>query len=180
LRIAELGLDLFSRRPIVSNRVERCGRDGGYAAIELQLTRGRATILVVQSPPRFGNGSEASEERKRLLATALPEFLSGRAAPTILVGDFEASMWSPFYRQLMQRANLQDGRQGYGLLFTHRLPGIPGGWLWCPSDHCLYNAGCLSLGTWTGPDFGSEHLPMAAEFDLIAIADAPNATAPRP
>jgi endonuclease/exonuclease/phosphatase (EEP) superfamily protein YafD len=83
-----------------------------------------------------------------------------------IMGDLNASMWSPAYKRMMRRQGLKDAREGHGLVLTQHGHGPVSGLLWRPIDHCLHNDRLAVRNFYAGPDLGSDHLPIVAELCL--------------
>lgn len=82
--------------------------------------------------------------------------------PAVVVGDLNATRWSPVYRRLMDQVELRDAADGSGLTgtwptrlwFTGRI-GI---------DHVLVTPEVCSFNRRLGPDNGSDHLPIVIDL----------------
>lgn len=166
LRIESLTMAVFSRHPVVRTQVHAFGPQRGFATLELQLPRGRVSILAAHASPRHWHGADGFAARTRMLTEGLPDALARLTGPALVVGDLNASMWSPAYKQLIGRTGLRNARHGFGLVNTQHGLSFPGSWLWRPIDHCLYTAQCVAIGLRTGPNLGSDHCPLVVEFDL--------------
>jgi endonuclease/exonuclease/phosphatase (EEP) superfamily protein YafD len=83
--------------------------------------------------------------------------------PTIVLGDLNLSMWSPYYRQLVQTAKLTNSRQGFGIQPTwgHRT-----GILTIPIDHCLITRPLQIQNSRVGSDIGSDHRPLVVDVTI--------------
>ncbi|WP_128545192.1 endonuclease/exonuclease/phosphatase family protein [Larkinella soli] len=80
--------------------------------------------------------------------------------PTLLIGDFNTSVWSPIYHDLIRVSGLNACRWGYGLAPTwNNLTGIP--LLMIPIDHALINDGLQTVG------FRTEDLPKSDHKSLV-------------
>jgi endonuclease/exonuclease/phosphatase (EEP) superfamily protein YafD len=83
--------------------------------------------------------------------------------PLVVMGDLNASLWSPTYREMLRRSGLQDARRGFGPLHTqsrfgfHFLLGIP-------IDHCLVSDRIEVRLLRTGPALGSDHLALIVDI----------------
>lgn len=81
----------------------------------------------------------------------------------IVVGDFNASTWSPFYQAFVSETHLNDARNGFGVVptFPTNLPFIM-----IPIDQCLVSSDLKILHFHSGPNIGSDHLPVILEVAL--------------
>lgn len=97
------------------------------------------------------------------------EIMNSESGQRALVGDFNATPWSPYFQELLLRSRLRDVRAGAGLLPTW--PAYLPGFLRIPIDQCLVSEGVRVYSARTGPRTGSDHLPLVVELGLPA---APN------
>jgi endonuclease/exonuclease/phosphatase (EEP) superfamily protein YafD len=99
-------------------------------------------------------------------------FSSLRGTPIIVGGDFNmpaedstmAALGSSF------RSAFDEAGWGYGYTRPARYP-------WCRIDHLLASPEWGITRCWVGPDFGSDHLPLLAEFVLPAPPRRPGSQA---
>ncbi|MBD1911000.1 MULTISPECIES: endonuclease/exonuclease/phosphatase family protein [unclassified Leptolyngbya] len=79
----------------------------------------------------------------------------------ILGGDFNITMWSAFYRELIAHTGLKNSRDGFGILPTWPAFAPP---LFIPIDHCLTSPNISVVDVHTGPRIGSDHLPIVTDL----------------
>lgn len=87
--------------------------------------------------------------------------------PAILTGDFNQSVFSAYYKEVLEVGNFYNASEGEGLAFTWPT------WKFWPIkifsmqiDHCLLTKD-IKLVSWKrGADTGSDHLPLIIEFSL--------------
>jgi endonuclease/exonuclease/phosphatase (EEP) superfamily protein YafD len=81
----------------------------------------------------------------------------------IVAGDFNASTWSPYYQAFVSETHLNDARKGFGVVptFPTNLPFIM-----IPIDQCLVSSDLKILDFHSGPNIGSDHLPVILEVAL--------------
>lgn len=83
--------------------------------------------------------------------------------PVLVIGDLNATMWSPVLTELMEAANLRNVRRGFGLVATWPVWFTP---LMIPIDHGLYTPGLTIHNVRSGPAIGSDHLPLIIELSI--------------
>lgn len=169
LRVDELTMDLFSRHPVTQTQFQLFGRNRGFGIFTVQLPKGNVTLIAAHASPRSGSGAAGFAERTRMLEEGLPPAIAGLKVPVVLAGDLNASMWSPAYKELERRSGLVNARRGFGLLCSQHGDSFPVSWLWRPVDHVLHSQDCVPLQMRTGPDLGSDHVPIWVEFDLPTL-----------
>lgn len=94
---------------------------------------------------------------KRYLASIQP------GEEIMLMGDFNMTRWSPFYRALIRDSGLRNTLDGFGFL-----PTWPAGFppIFAEIDHCLVSRNVRVLDRRSGPRIGSDHLPIIVDFTL--------------
>ncbi len=163
-REAGAGIALFSRLPFAHSEVVVVGNDkrpGIVARIELQT--GAFLSLFTFHPPAPLRPKHFEYRNEQLaaaapLAQALPE-------PRVVIGDFNVTLWSPYFSRLLAESRLVNARVGFGILPTwpawHRTA-----LLMIPIDHCLVSQGIEVRDLRVGPRIGSDHLPLIAELSV--------------
>lgn len=95
--------------------------------------------------------------------------------PVLMIGDFNVTMWSPYYKKLEQQTGLNNSRKHFGVL-----PSWPANmanyfnpafsWLspliQIPIDHCLASDALNVTDMRIASDVGSDHLPIVVDFSL--------------
>ncbi len=80
----------------------------------------------------------------------------------VVLGDMNATLFSPAYADLLVRGDLRDTRAGFGYLPTFEPPLLPGAWL--DLDHILVRGPFTVVQRALGPSLGSDHRPVLAEL----------------
>lgn len=95
---------------------------------------------------------------------ALGNYLQQHPEIQLVLGDFNTSMWSPFYKQLETASGLQNCRKGFGVLpsWPSQLPA----WARIPIDQCLVGARMQVTDMHLGTAIGSDHLPLLITLKL--------------
>jgi endonuclease/exonuclease/phosphatase (EEP) superfamily protein YafD len=81
----------------------------------------------------------------------------------IVAGDFNASTWSPSYQSFVHETKLNDARFGFGVIPTFPTNFPP---IMIPIDQCLVSSDLKILDFNSGPNIGSDHLPVILEVAL--------------
>ncbi|WP_405236734.1 endonuclease/exonuclease/phosphatase family protein [Lentisalinibacter orientalis] len=153
------GIALLSRHPIASGRVIRpAGIDS--PALDAVLDTGGRQLRVLGIHPRSPISAGYTDERNAQLA-AVADLVRESSGATLVCGDFNDTPFSPSFRAFKARAGVANAAAGQGYPAT-----FPAGWLpvWVPIDHCVYRGGLVPVRVQSGPDVGSDHYPLVAEF----------------
>jgi len=80
----------------------------------------------------------------------------------VLIGDLNITTWSSDYQLLELNTGLRNARHGFGVLPTWPVNLSP---LMIPIDHILVSQEFSVKNLFTGPDVGSDHLPLVVEVE---------------
>ena len=123
---------LFSRHPVVRELVI-APPEGGRPYLAADLAVGEHTLTVVGVHP--SSPERPSESRRRNLQLGyLANLVEDARGPMVIAGDFNATPWSPFFRDLVATAGLRNAADGHGYIGTWP------SWFWpaqIPIDHVL-------------------------------------------
>ncbi len=154
------GIALFSRFPLDDLRFRRLHHDGVYMIVG-RFSLGSTPVTLVVAHPVPPVGAAYSALRNGQL-DELSEVVQGfEESEIILLGDLNTSPWSPVYRRFERSSGLRNGARGLGLRPTWPTGFRP---LMIPLDHCLLSPGLRALSLETGPEVGSDHLPVLVEI----------------
>ncbi len=151
------GVAILSRFPLTN--VESVTDESGIPHVKALLDwNGHLITLITWHPmPPF---SPSDHHARNAHLGALAEAARHEGKPTILAGDLNATPWSNAFNGIGQMGL----RRATDLLPTWPIAGL--GWLGIPIDHVLVSAHWQVVEQSKGPDIGSDHLPVVAEFEL--------------
>jgi endonuclease/exonuclease/phosphatase (EEP) superfamily protein YafD len=95
--------------------------------------------------------------------TLLAEEIQKNNQPTVIIGDFNITPWSPYFEEFIQKARLRDTRKGIGVYPTWLAQFPP---LAIPIDHGLTSNGIKVSSFSLGTSFDSDHLPIILDFTI--------------
>ncbi|NEN99201.1 MAG: hypothetical protein F6K50_28090 [Moorea sp. SIO3I7] len=113
-------------------------------------------------------GEQGWQWRNQDLEEEIGDLIRKIEKPVVLIGDLNVTMWSPYYKSLIQSSGLRDARAGFGILPTLSQFSPANPWLAIPVDHCLVSRDVKVIKMRTGPDLGSYHLPVITDIALRA------------
>ncbi len=144
---------VFSRVPV---DVVRHPRDPafGSSAVEMTIetTNAEPVSLLV-----FGTESPTTPARahhRDQTLNAAARWSRRQSARRIVMGDFNATPWSPSFHRLTHDGRLFDSLDGFGLQVSWPESNVA---LRIPIDHALLGPGLAATDRGTGPAFGSQH-----------------------
>ena len=145
-------------RTIVLTRVPVNGVDHpddsafGPSAVELNVG-GDAPLALVA----FGTDSPTTPARalhRDRVLDAAARWSRAHPARRVVMGDFNATPWSPSFQALLHKGRLFNSLDGFGIQpswpESNALARIP-------IDHALLGPGLAAASRGTGPSFGSQH-----------------------
>lgn len=155
------GIAVLSRHPFVNARVIQSPPfEFPSLVVEIAIDEENVTFMTTHPMPPIGRtGFDGRNEQLESVADAMNSF----AGPRVLIGDLNTSMWGNHYDMLVASTGLTNARDGFGVLPTWptQLP-----FAMIPIDHCLVSEELRVLDIRTGPNIGSDHLPLIVELDL--------------
>ncbi len=120
------------------------------------------SILDVHALPPIGKLMAGHRNRH---LQSIREWFDEQSDPAILFGDLNLTMFSPEYRRFTRGMDLHNARKGFGPLGTWPT-WVPFARL--PLDQCLFRGDIGVVSFTTGPDIGSDHLPIIVDFHVPA------------
>jgi endonuclease/exonuclease/phosphatase (EEP) superfamily protein YafD len=155
------GLALYSRLPLERAQV-RWVNEEHHPALLARVRVGGTESWLLLAHPHPPLSARTSALRDRQLAS-LARIRQRHPGPFVLLGDLNATPWSPAFRRLRRAAGLADSRNGHGWQPTWPVPLAFAG---LPLDHVLVSPEWRTRERRTGPAVGSDHLPVFAELVL--------------
>lgn len=155
------GMGIFSKFPLVSaSRHPLSSMDGISALSAVFVCKQRPIQLLTIHPtkPLCNATAAVSQKMVRNIAQSMNAFQGSK----ILIGDFNATPWSIFFRQIRAETSLHDSARAAG--------GWQGTWptymplLYIPIDHCLTSGDCRVVERSSGPYIGSDHRPICVRL----------------
>jgi endonuclease/exonuclease/phosphatase (EEP) superfamily protein YafD len=81
-----------------------------------------------------------------------------------VIGDFNVTAWSTYFRELVDQGDFANSQHGFALWPTWHagLPLV----MRIPIDQCLHSRDLATVARQVGPDVGSDHLPLLVNLRL--------------
>ncbi|MEW6491735.1 MAG: endonuclease/exonuclease/phosphatase family protein [Cyanobacteriota bacterium] len=153
------GTAIYSKLPLENKSVKSLG--GGRRSVLADVTIQGKVISIIASHPSMALGKPYFEERNSQL-DAIAVYVANMKNP-LVVGDFNVTMWSPYYKQFVGKAKLRNARTGFGILPTWptKYPLLS-----IPIDHCFVRGDIKVLKMRLGRSVGSDHLPVITDLGI--------------
>lgn len=159
--------DNFGIALFLSNRCEatsittRYFGTAGVPSIEAEVVIDGQALHIVATHPLPPVSDEYFSHRNSQFAD-LARHLVDAPPQTLLLGDLNITPFAPRFRRFLTEAELLDARAGFGVN-----PTWPTHFPWpcrIPIDTVLHGGGLDVADFRTGPDVGSDHLPVVADL----------------
>ena len=155
------GMTLYSRHPFVSHEI-RFIEGVQVPLVHAVIDLGGHELEVIGCHPVPPMGARQASARNDYLA-GLTEITTTSTLPAVILGDFNATVWSPHLREFIKTTSLMDSGRKRGFQPT---------WRWfnpffsIPIDQVFHNAALSCTNRQIGPALGSDHRPVITEFAL--------------
>lgn len=155
------GAVLMSKFPILENEIIKYSQYGNMLVRAMIEINDRKVMFYGAHLPRPDFAKAYSFRSAQALSLA--NQISRQTVPVILAGDFNASPYSPLFKEILQTSGLKDSRKGFGWQpsWPTYLP-----FLWIPIDHILVSPEFRVNTRATGSHIGSDHYPVYAELSF--------------
>lgn len=165
------GIILYSRYPLSNTQLIDFSERSTRSVVGTLRVGDRSIALVGTHPlpPVKPSFFQSRNEQLDLVGGYLKDVEGSKMA----IGDFNMTMWSPYYRRFMRLAGLKNARDGFGLL-----PSWPTGdtynpipsWITLffsiPIDHCFPSPDLTVTNVRIGPNIGSDHRPVIVDLKV--------------
>ena len=157
------GIALFSRKSWKSAKILNLG-EAEVPSIVADIELGETTVHLLAThplPPGSAEYARLRDEQFKRIA----EHARKQSEPVVVIGDLNATPWSPRFVDLLTESALEDASKGRS---------IQGSWpAWLPLgripiDHCLVSSGVGVVSKEIGSRVGSDHLPVIVTITLPA------------
>jgi endonuclease/exonuclease/phosphatase (EEP) superfamily protein YafD len=133
-----------------------------HPTIVTSVTVGKEKLTLISSHPTIPLGKRMYSARNQQLDSLL-DLVQAADEPTVLLGDFNATVWDPQLRKLVRSTGLASARRGFGILPTWPVY-MPIAMI--PIDHVLVSKSIAVRNMKTGKSVGSDHLPLIVTISL--------------
>ncbi|GAB4281790.1 MAG: hypothetical protein Fur0025_10560 [Oscillatoriaceae cyanobacterium] len=155
------GVAMYSKLPLEKGIYQEFGVKG-IVSIVANITVGSKKVTVIGTHPSAPLNAKYLHWRNIQLAE-MSRYISQLTNPSIVIGDLNTTMWSPYYKDFIAATGMRNARQGFGIQPTwYRKSPI----FSIPLDHCLVSPEIQVLNSRVGENVGSDHLPIIADLAI--------------
>jgi endonuclease/exonuclease/phosphatase (EEP) superfamily protein YafD len=162
-RADNFGLAIFSKLPLINPQVKDWGQSLVIVpSLTADITvRDRVVSLIATHPVPPLNDEYSISRNSQM--NDIADYVRQVGNESVVMGDLNMSMWSPYYRKFIDRANLRNTRQGFGIQasWPTNLPLLQ-----IPIDHCLITPNLKVSNNRIGKDIGSDHYPLITDLSI--------------
>lgn len=161
VREDNFGIIVMSRLPVLESRMVTIGYMR-LPAVTATLEKGGKKFSFIGAHV-FPPISEHYFRERNLQYNEIALHKRNLSKSLIIAGDMNTSAWSPYFSELLRNSGLKDSARGFGLQATWPQFLGPFG---IGIDHCLVSDDFKVLRRETGPNVGSDHLPLFVELGI--------------
>ncbi len=154
----EFGTIIYSKLPLENASVRGFSSQRKSLLADVKVQDKTISLILAHSSAPLNQHSFI--DRNQQLA-GIGEYAAQVKNPLVVVGDFNTTMWSPFYKNMINTGKLRNARSGFGLLPTWPT-FMPLAYI--PIDHVLVSKEIGVLKIYTGRNVGSDHLPLITDL----------------
>lgn len=161
-QLDNFGIGVYSQRPLLDvDALSSPPLD--LPSLVVQQAVGDSVVTYFTTHPIPPLGKLGFDARNEQLAD-IGERIAALDGPVVLIGDLNTAMWGHHYEELVTDSGLRNARKGFGVIPTwpRQIP-----FAMIPIDHCLVSDDFVVLDTRSGPDIGSDHLPLIVTLGLL-------------
>ncbi|HEY9685433.1 MAG TPA: endonuclease/exonuclease/phosphatase family protein [Coleofasciculaceae cyanobacterium] len=160
------GIALYSKLPFAKSKIHGFVIGGVPSALAaIPFKKHMVTILSTHPYPPM---SPAMYKERNELLIAIAQKRMSLGAHLVVVGDLNTTPFSPTFKSFTEATGLRDSRRGFG--YQASWPSFfP--LLWIPIDHILVSDYINVRHREIGPAFGSDHLPVMAELEILEVSE---------
>ena len=155
------GIALYSKYPFESSVVNAAEPFGFPQIIATAVIDEKRLHILSAHPANPVGASNASGRNLQL--DGLAELAARTPSPLVVIGDLNITMWAHHYRLFEDKSGLRNARLGFGIKPTWPL-FLP--FAMIPIDQCLVSDDIEVTDFTTGPNIGSDHLPIVVTLRL--------------
>ncbi|HEY9790622.1 MAG TPA: endonuclease/exonuclease/phosphatase family protein [Candidatus Obscuribacterales bacterium] len=155
------GIAIFSKRPLSNTVLHTYGGVNLPCLLATIDVGGKpVTVVAMHTFPPMTDGGLKARDREMEGLVAEKQLLGERF---IVMGDFNCTRWSPYFKRMLEGLNARDSSIGFGLQASWPTQTVI---FRIPIDQILTSKHFITTRRWLGPQTGSDHFPVFADLAL--------------
>lgn len=159
------GAVIYSKLPLEETSILALA--GGRKSLVSRINVEGMPVLIIATHLSNPARKHGFDRRNKQLAK-LGNYVANAKDAVIVAGDFNTTMWSPYYKRFSQHTGLRNARSGFGIMPTWP---VRSPLFYIPIDHCLVSREIQIIKSRTGRAMGSDHLPLITDLAIAAKTD---------
>ncbi len=166
-----LGIAVYSKLPLKNASIHFFGLHKNPSILaNLNINGQDISLIAIHPPPP----KPVSFQDRNKQLDEISQYVKSLSNPVVMIGDFNTTMWSHYYKKLVSDTGLRNASKGFGIIPTwprattySAYSRIPSAILWLlsvPIDQCLISPEIKVLKIRSGVNVGSDHLPLIADL----------------
>ncbi len=162
------GIYIYSRYKIENPQINFFSTENPVIIANLTINNQKLSLIAAH-PSAPIRESLFNQRNKQL--EEIGKYINTLENPVIMAGDFNITMWSPYYKKFIEETGLKDTRRGFGVLPTWPASGgyakinlLVSLVLSIPIDGCLVSDEIKVASIKTGEKTDSDHLPLITKL----------------
>ncbi len=111
-----MGIAVYSKRPLEKPDIKFLGSSNNASVVGDLLINKKAISLVATHPMPPIKPELLLSTKQQL--NAISGYVKQLKQPILIIGDLNTTMWSPSYKNFINKTGLRNARQGFGILPT--------------------------------------------------------------
>ncbi len=166
------GMLLYSRLALIDPRIDELFEEGVPSFhFAIDVGEQRVKVRLIHPKPPFPKESDETTDRDAEIVL-VGRLAGDESGPVLVMGDFNDVPWSYSTSLFQEISGLVDPRRGRGFYNTFHAGYFFARW---PLDHVFASDHFRLVSLERLGDFGSDHFPLVAEFELAPTPDSENA-----
>lgn len=160
------GVAMLSKYPLENRKISQLtGHATDNPLIMADVKFAGQTIRIAAMHVISPMNRDRMDIRNSQLSEAADIF-AGDGKPTVVMGDFNCTPWSPFLQDFLVKTGYRDSRQGFGYQGTWPAQHWP---LRIPIDHAFVSEEIHVHSRTLGHSAGSDHIPIVFEVSTAKV-----------
>lgn len=167
------GVAMYSKMPFITSEIKYFGHfDLPLIICTVEMYNRKLKIIGIHTTPP--SNQDYFINRNEMLSQ-LADYVRKDKMPIIVIGDLNTTMYSPSYKQFIEKSQLINARTNFGFIptWSPKFRGVNEvtfnklfKFAMIPIDQVLHNSKVHITSFKTGKSIGSDHLPIEVSFWL--------------